>query len=72
MPKGATVTARYYSDIYNFEKLKEKLKNLRQRIAQKNVLHLHDNAPSLAHFDFYLFPQPKKGSLETNMRPGWL
>ena len=40
-----TVTARYYSEVI-LKKLKEKLKKLRPRLAQKNVLLLHDTAPS--------------------------
>ena len=42
MPKGQTVTARYYSEVIL---KKRKLKKLHSRLAQKNVL-LHDNALS--------------------------
>ena len=47
MPKGRTVTARYYSEaILKKKKIKENLKKLHPRLAQKNVLLLHDNTPS--------------------------
>ena len=98
MPKCQIVTAIYYSEMI-LEILKETLKKMCPRLAQKNVFLLHDYAPShtasstvvinsfkrqlLSHplyrldlvpCDFYLFPELKKGSLETNMRPGrlWL
>ena len=45
MPKGQTVTARYYSEVI-LDKIQEKLKTLYARQAQKNVLPLHENAPS--------------------------
>ena len=42
-----TATARYYSEaILKRKVLKEKLKKLRPRLAQKNVFLLHDNSPS--------------------------
>jgi hypothetical protein len=44
MPKGQTVTAKYYSEVI-LKNLGEKLKQMRPRLAQKTVL-LHDNAPS--------------------------
>jgi histone-lysine N-methyltransferase SETMAR len=43
--KGQTITAKYYSEVI-LKHLREKLKQMRPRLAQKNVLFLHDNAPS--------------------------
>ena len=45
MPKGQTVTVRYYSKEI-LKKKNTKLKKLRPRLAQKNAILLHDNAPS--------------------------
>jgi transposase len=44
MPNGQTVTAKYYSEVI-LKNLREKLKQMRPRLAQKNIL-LHENAPS--------------------------
>jgi hypothetical protein len=44
IPKGQTVTAKYYSEVI-LKNLREKLKQMRPGLAQKNVLLLHDNAP---------------------------
>jgi histone-lysine N-methyltransferase SETMAR len=46
MPKGQTVTAKYYSEVI-LKNLREKLKQMRPRLAQKNVLLHHDNAPPI-------------------------
>jgi histone-lysine N-methyltransferase SETMAR len=45
MPIGQTVIAKYYSEVI-LKNHREKLKQMRPRLAQKNVLLLHDNAPS--------------------------
>jgi hypothetical protein len=46
MPKGQTVTAKYYSEVV-LKNLREKLKQMRPGLAQKNVLLLHDNTPPI-------------------------
>jgi hypothetical protein len=46
MPKGQTVTAKFYSEVI-LKNLREKLKQMRPRLVQKNVLLLHDNAPPI-------------------------
>jgi hypothetical protein len=43
MPKGQTVTTKYYSEEIP-KNFREKLKQMRPRLAQKNVLLLHENA----------------------------
>jgi hypothetical protein len=45
MPKCQTVTAKYYSEVI-LKNLREKLKQMRARLAQKNTPLLHDDAPS--------------------------
>lgn len=45
VPKGCTVTAKYYTESV-LPKLSKNLKEKRPKLAQKNVLFLHDNAPA--------------------------